>query len=91
MTVAQTSLDAYREHRASGMIGKQAQQILDALKMGETLSRRELMLATGLEISSVCGRVNELLSIGMLEELSPRRCSITGKRVSPVRKPLTLP
>jgi hypothetical protein len=45
------------------------------------------VLVTGLELSSICGRVNELVKLGMLQEQSPRKCGITGRRVVPVIKP----
>jgi hypothetical protein len=84
MTVAQTSIQAYKEHQAAGKVGKQSQYILDTMMPGRTYSRRELAIASGLELSSVCGRVNELLQIGLVSEASPRRCTVTGKTVSPV-------
>ena len=88
MPVTYESRSAYKEHRASGRLGNQAQKILNDMIPGAAYSRRELVQLTGLELSSICGRVNELLSIGMLEEGSPRKCSITGKTVCPVRKGL---
>jgi hypothetical protein len=82
--IADTSVTAYREHRDTGKLGRQASFILE--QMGDkTYSRRELARHTGLELSSVCGRVNELLAIGLLEEVDSRRCSITGKTIHPVR------
>jgi hypothetical protein len=86
MTVAQTSINAYREHRASGKVGAQAKAILDFMNLGESYSRRELHVLTGLELSSICGRVNKLLKMGMLKEGSKRKCMVTKKTVSPVIK-----
>lgn len=86
MTVAQTSINAYREHRASGKVGAQAKAILDFMNLGESYSRRELHVLTGLELSSICGRVNELLEMGMLKEGSKRKCMVTKKTISPVIK-----
>lgn len=86
MSVATTSIDAYHDHRDTGKLGQQAQQILSAMIEGERYSRRELARALGMELSSVCGRVNELLQIGLLAEGEPRRCSITHKRINPVFK-----
>lgn len=83
--VADTSVTAYREHRDTGKVSRQAQIILSAMIPDRTYSRRELAKATRLELSSVCGRVHELLAIGLLEEVSPRPCSITCKTVHPVR------
>jgi hypothetical protein len=77
MSVAETSIIAYHEHRDSGKIGKQAQHILNVMDPMESYSRRE---------SSVCGRVNELLSLDLVREDPPRKCSITGKMIKPVFK-----
>lgn len=86
MSVAMTSAQAYREHRETGKVGQQAQKILDAMIDGVGYSRRELARASRLELSSVCGRVNELLQIGMLHEGEPRKCLITQKKIIPVFK-----
>ena len=86
MSVAQTSIDAYKEHRAKGKVGSQAMSLFDAMQFHEDYSRRELAGLTGLELSSICGRVNEMLQIGMLKEVSPRKCKVTGKTVKPVVK-----
>ena len=89
MTVATTSAIAYREHRDSGKIGFQHRQVLANMQLepGRTYSRRELAERTRMELSSICGRVNELIAIGMLEEAPQRRCEITGKKIKPVRLP----
>jgi len=86
MTVASTSINAYKEHRASGKLGAQAQEIFNAMQFNVTYSRRELVKLTGLELSSVCGRVNELVSIGLLIEMPARKCMVTGKTIKPVAK-----
>lgn len=83
--IADTSVTAYHEHRDTGKLSRQANTILSQMAPGTTYSRRELARHTGLELSSVCGRVNELLAIGLLEETATRRCSITGKTVHPVK------
>jgi hypothetical protein len=86
MSVAFTSIDAYKEHKAQGKVGTQAQHILDFIVFGKDYSRREIAGLTGLELSSVCGRVNELLEIGALKEVMPRKCKVTGKTIKPVVK-----
>ena len=88
MSVAPTSIAAYRDHQAAGKIGLQSQQILDTMLPGRDYSRRELSAFAGLELSSVCGRVNEMLGIGMIEEGPPRKCKVTGKTIKPVSKVL---
>ena len=86
MSVAFTSVDAYNQHKAQGKTSTQAQHILDFLAFGKDYSRREISGLTGLELSSVCGRVNELLSVGALKEVVPRKCKVTGKTIKPVVK-----
>jgi hypothetical protein len=39
-----------------------------------------------MELSSVCGRINEMISVGMIREGEKRKCQITGRLVSPVYK-----
>lgn len=86
MNVSTTSREAYQEHKDAGKVGLQAQRILTSMIEGQGYSRRELARAMGIELSSVCGRVNELLQIGLLAEGEPRRCGITHKRINPVFK-----
>jgi len=86
MAVAETSVISYHEHKDTGKVGKQAQLILNKMAFGENYSRRELIKVTGLELSSICGRVNELLQIGLLKELEQRPCSVTKKTINPVTK-----
>ena len=86
MTVASTSKQAYEEHILSGKLGMQATLIYKFMKPGVSYSRRELSKLIGIELSSVCGRVNELLEMGLIEEGSKRKCIISGKLISPVIK-----
>jgi hypothetical protein len=88
MSVAETSIIAYHEHRDTGKIGKQAQHILNCMDPMESYSRRELARACNLELSSVCGRINELLAVDLVRESPPRKCSITRKMIKPVFKVL---
>lgn len=87
MSVAHTSVENYHEHRRSGKLGAQAQQILDFLKSNWTKnwSRLEIAASLDLRLSSVCGRINELIEARLVEERPERPCSITGKTVKPVR------
>jgi hypothetical protein len=84
--IASTSVLAYKEHRAIGKVGAQCSHIFDAMEFGKDYSRRELAKLTGLELSSVCGRVNEMLGSGMLQENGSRKCQITGKTIHPIIK-----
>jgi hypothetical protein len=86
IVIAETSVIAYKEHKAAGKVGSQAMTIFDAMGFSKDYSRRELVALTGLELSSICGRVNEMLQIGMLKEVNHRKCKVTGKTVKPVVK-----
>ena len=85
MSVSDTSIKAYHEHGDEGKIGKQSRLILSKMRKGKDYSRREIAKEFALELSSVCGRVNELLAIGLLEELESRPCKVTNKTIHPVR------
>lgn len=87
MNVATTSIEAYREHRSSGKLGDQAREIVEYLarNTAQDWSRAELAEALDLRLSSVCGRVHELLQSQHVESAPARRCQITGKKVNPVR------
>lgn len=91
MTVAATSRMAYEAHAAAGKVSAQQQQLLDAMEYDKAYSRLELVGLTNIELSSVCGLVKELLQIGMLAELSPRPCKVTGMTVRPVTKGVAIP
>lgn len=86
--IASTSIQNYREHRDSGKLGTQARAVLEffrRLPPGKEFSRLELSRAIDMRLSSVCGRVNELVSAGFLEPAPHRKCNVSGKTVSPVR------
>jgi hypothetical protein len=86
MTVADTSIQAYKEHQAEGKVGTQSNSIYRIMQAGKDYSRRELVAVTLIELSSVCGRVHELLQLGLLKEGKKRKCRITGKTIVPVYK-----
>jgi len=85
--IATTSIENYHAHKSSGRLGKQARALVEfiANHTDRDWSRAELAEQTGLRLSSVCGRVNELIHSGHVEPQANRRCQVTGKTVSPVR------
>ena len=87
MNVAQTSIEAYKHHVESGAVSKQASYILQSMLPDADYSRRELAKLTSLDLSSVCGRVNELIKIGLLTEGETRLCKVTNKKIHPVKLP----
>lgn len=59
---------AFSEHRRSGRMKASQGAIIAALVSGGiAMTRNELATATGLPLSSVCGRCRELLDLGNIE------------------------
>ena len=59
------------------------------LSLSEIRSRYELQHSHRFDLSSVSGRVSNLVSAGRLERLSiARPCSVTGRNILPVRVPM---
>jgi len=82
--VADTSAIAYRELVESGRHGTQVRQILDLLDGSDPMTLREIQKKTGMDINAVSGRVNDLKKQGLLFEWHKRKCSVTGRLVTPV-------
>jgi len=81
-----TSRDALAEHKETGRLGKQQQVVFAVLtRSGQAFTRAELAANTGLPVSSICGRVKELLDLQVVVEDPRRPCSVTGKAAHPVR------
>lgn len=80
MTVRDTSREAYQETTEER--AKCQQRILAALRKAGATSRRAIASMTGLEVSCVAGRVNELIKVGLVrEQEQPQPCPITGRNV----------
>lgn len=82
-----TRNENFFRHRDSGALGAQQTRVMLAVhaQPQRNWSLRELAKATGLEINAVSGRVNELKTLGYLEECPPRSCSVSGRTITPVR------
>ena len=80
-----TSRIAYKEHNESGKLDQQKQHIKKLLLTEYPLSRREISKATNIEISSVSGRVNEMIKMGVVEETTKRKCMFSKKLITPVQ------
>jgi hypothetical protein len=98
--VRDTSIDAYRQMPAR-QLGAQQTRIVevieDAFRSGHAdMSLQEIKAAykakfgTSIDLSTVSGRVNELVGIRLQRLETTRRCSVTGKSIHPVRIPLVL-
>lgn len=74
----------YYEIVEDGTVGRQAQKILDLLFKSSPLSLREIKDKTEIEINAVSGRVNDLKKTGNVVECAKRKCSISGRLITPV-------
>jgi len=79
-----TSRISYKDLIETGRQGTQVKSILKLLSTGESLSRREIADVVRLETSSVSGRVNDLIKMGVVQENKMRKCLISKKLVKPV-------
>jgi predicted transcriptional regulator len=86
MAVRDTSKEAYGDIALSGLIGQQAQSILDAMDRDVDYSLQEISLKTGIPINAVSGRCNELKKASYLEEVDKRKCSISKRTINPLRR-----
>lgn len=83
--IRDSSFLSYQEAINTGAIGEQCQRIAEAvIEANQPVTRRELELLTGISISSISGRVNEMVKLGILKELDLSICPITGRRVHPL-------
>lgn len=86
MAVKDTSRKAYREMQDSGALGRQALDVLAHVALSSwCMTRSEIAEQTGIRMSSVCGRVNDLVAVGMLEPVGKRQCRVTGRTAEQVQ------
>jgi len=83
MSVQTTSKIAYSEISSEGIRSKQSDKVLGAVSQKGS-SLKEISRDTGIEINAVSGRVNELRKRGYLTNAPRRKCSITGRLITPV-------
>lgn len=84
--VADTSIEAYHGLTVAQLSASQ-KRVIEAIEEGRNYSRAEIAAKTGMRLSSVCGRVNELIAARLLEPAERRSCAETGKSINPVRLP----
>lgn len=87
IAIRDTSLIAYDRLRASAKLSRQQLAVTAFLAgiLRRDCTRAELAEMLEMRLSSVCGRVNELRELGVIEELPRRRCRVTGESAHPVR------
>ncbi len=98
--VQDTSITAYHAipaRRLGALQGRIVDIVEEQLKAGrDDLSLQEIKAAyhakwhTTIDLSSVSGRVNELVGVRLERLETTRACTVTGKQIHPVRIPLTL-
>ena len=83
----QASIDAYYRMLDGPKLGAQQQAIIAHLARHchRDFTRAELAEAIKMRVSSVCGRVNELLAIQTIVEAPRRKCAITGSQAHPIQ------
>lgn len=82
MTVRDSSIEAFREHVASGGFATQQALVRGCVRAMQPCTRRMVATETGIETASVSSAVNALVKVGELEEsLVKRPCRVTGKQV----------
>ena len=86
-SVASTSIDTYRAIHSEGRLNNQQTQIMGAVQAGRDYTLQDLSAALGMPINAVSGRCNELRTAKRLEHGKTRSCSITGRKVHPVKLP----
>ena len=88
MTVRGISIEAYYRHQESGKALNQWQKIYHFLnETGNRMTRAELSEYMIIRMSSICGRVHELMQAGLLVEYPRRSCGITHEQAHPVGLP----
>lgn len=85
-----TRNESFYQHRDAGRLGDQQQRIMrifHSVGAKPDYSSKEVSEILRIERSAAVARLNELEKIGYLEWGTPRKCSITGKTITPLQLP----
>ena len=86
MSVAQTSINAFHQHRDSGVLNTQENLILGFIsQQGGDWSIGEIAFRLNMQKSTVSARMNALRKAGHLELSEPRKDAQSGITVRPMR------
>ncbi len=77
----ETSLQAYWSERLAFRLTAKQAQVMDDLYINGPATRAQLEKRTKLKLCCVCGRVNELLKAGAIEEFEKVEDEATHKKV----------
>jgi len=87
--VARTSIEAFYSPDVQSLMASQNERVMAAIQPGRDYSLSELMrLVPGIDKSSMSRVVNGLRAVNRLEPAPVRKCSISGKQVTPSRLPV---
>ena len=76
--VKQTSRAAFDALKESGALRGQKPQVLATVAQQFPITRSQIEAHSGMRLSAVCGRVNDLVGAGLLEVAHKGRCPLTG-------------
>lgn len=89
MAASQTQIDAFYSMSSKHISAKQ-QMVLDCFSDPKTLlTREEISARTNLRLSSVCGRVHELIKAELLAVRGSVKCAATGNRQQLIGLPVS--
>jgi len=77
-----TSIQAYREIKAQGLLGAARERVYSSLfELGSaTAGEITAHLGPGATRNNVASRLNELSKLGIVREVEPRSCRVSGRR-----------
>lgn len=82
--VTPSSLASY-DHLKAHIMGECQRKILSVMEAGKVYTRKQIARMTDMETSSVSGRMNELITMEVVQVIGSIRCPISGKLVEAVQ------
>jgi predicted HTH transcriptional regulator len=82
--VASTSLAAY-DAIAGTLTAECHKKIVEAMQSGDFFTRKQIARILDMETSSVSGRVNELIELGVIEVSGQISCPISSRMVEAIK------
>lgn len=82
--VKDTSREAYSSlslFESESKLSKMQEAIINQMQYDKEYTRKELAVKTGMETSTIAGRVNELVKSGAIEIVGKKKCPISKKKV----------
>lgn len=70
---------------AQSKLSKMQKRIIEFMDSNTRYTRKQLSVMTGMETSTIAGRINELVKSGAVEIVGKSKCPITNKTVESVQ------